>query len=187
MGDAFICRREVLSIKPKLWLYNLGEEFEHITGGWDKKFNRFNASQGTLIKNSNHMIIESSPYYGENNCTGAGTNFLINTIGYSKLCFERNIYIYIEMDPSNVGASATIGIVSNYAPSNTGANSPFSYPLEISRTSMFGPGLMNQEHIITKIDISSVTSGYVTFDGWDLQASSIKGIVKQTIHKIWLE
>lgn len=187
MGEAFICRREVLAISAKKWLYDFGDECIAITGGWSKKFNRFSEAQGILIKNSNSMSIESSSLSGYTNTTGAGTNFQINFQGYTKLCFDYDVTIISEIDSSGNGISAIIGAVSSYPPSNTGAYFTFTNTLTDSRIRLSNTGIIQESHIITKINISGINSGYVAFDAWYANTGAFKGRSFQTVHRVWLE
>lgn len=187
MGEAFICRRNVLSISPKKYLYNLGDECVAITGGWDKKFNRFSNAQGVLTKNVSSMTIESAPISGYTNTTGSGSNNQISFIGHTRLCFEYDITMILDLDPDVVGLSLSIGAVSSYPPSDTGSYNIFSNTLARNITRITAVGTIQQSRIITKIDIPSINSGYVAFDAWYANTSAFKGRTFQTVHRIWLE
>ncbi len=187
MGEAFISRRNVVARLPRKYLYNLGEEYVGITGGWIKIFNRHANAQGNLIKNVDSMTLESAHLQNTNNCTGAGTRHKINFEGYSKLCFDYDVYIDVMHDLNNTGSSAIVGVIENYPTSNTGGSYTFANSLVDFRIRQFGVGTIQHYHIIAEIDVASISEGYVAFDAWYNDAPDIKAIVTQTIHKVWLE
>jgi hypothetical protein len=154
----------------KFYLYNYGNEYTSITGGWVS----WSTEGGSIVKEKGDIYI-----YGANGCTNTvGINNLIDITKYSSLNFVYDSG-YIETSSSgariilgittNVGYNGASQIYNKYA--NRSSSALLIYPTE-SNT------ILTNQH--TKLNISSL-SGSV---GVGIMAH-VTGSGK--IYQIWLE
>lgn len=155
---------------PPLYLYKDGDECTDVTGGWGHSY-LYNASYNItetpiLQKNSDHIYMEQhqgSTAMGQR--SAITTKNSISLSNYSKLLVEvsinsayDNIFMvrsnYLEGKQSNLGDSIINFVIKD----------------------------ANVTNKIYKLDITSVSSGYIQY-----QLHTVGGTKSTKIHKIWLE
>ena len=146
-----------IEMSYKLYLYNLGDECESITGGWSAK-----NSNGSFTKNSTSFVLAN----GNMNTNGLGVsvNKLIDLSKYTKLVTQWAC----ELTGSSSGIDSNVRI----------GFSPDSSKGDLN----MNPYVRKDENYsgLTEVDITSDAVGrYVTFTNY--------GSIKATVYKVWLE
>ena len=142
----------------KLWLYRDGNEHTSLSGGYKQGFT-YNG--GSTSKKSNSLYMQA-PYHSN---TGWGTFETINKINLSEFKALKVKYIFTKT--TNTSSYFRLGVIgtSNTAPTSN----------HISKKC---DGVLNA-YQVTTLDISSVSSGYITVSA--LQGCEIE------VSEIWLE
>ena len=146
-----------IEMSYKLYLYNLGDECESVTGGWNAK-----NSNGSFTKNSTSFILAN----GNVNTNGLGVSVskLIDLSKYTKLVTQWTC----ELTSSSSGIDSNVRV--GFSPdASRGDLNMNPYAREDKNYS----GL-------TEVDITSdAVDRYITFTNY--------GNIKATIYKVWLE
>lgn len=146
-----------VAITGKLYLYNLGDECESITGGWNAK-----NSNGSFTKNSTSFVLAN----GNINTNGLGVSVgkLIDLSKYTKLVTQWACEL--TGSSSGVDTNARVGFSPDASKGDLNMN-----PYERKDVNYSG---------LTEVNITSDAVGkYVTFTNY--------GYIKATVYKVWLE
>lgn len=146
-----------IEMSYKLYLYNLGDECESVTGGWNAK-----NSNGSFTKNSTSFVLAN----GNINTNGLGVSVgkLIDLSKYTKLVTQWTC----ELTGSNSSTDSNVRVGFSPDASKGDLNmNPYA------RKDVNYSGL-------TEVNITSDAVGkYVTFTNY--------GYIKATVYKVWLE
>ena len=146
-----------IKMSYKLYLYNLGDECESVTGGWSAK-----NSNGSFTKNSTSFILANG--YTNTNGLGVSVNKLIDLSKYTKLVTQWTCEL--TSSSSGIDSNVRIGFSPDASKGDLNMN---PYAREDKNYS----GL-------TEVDITSdAVDRYITFTNY--------GNIKATIYKVWLE
>lgn len=146
-----------IEMSYKLYLYNLGDECESVTGGWSAK-----NSNGSFTKNSTSFILANG--YANTNGLGVSVNKLIDLSKYTKLVTQWTCEL--TSSSSGIDSNVRIGFSPDASKGDLNMN---PYAREDKNYS----GL-------TEVDITSdAVDRYITFTNY--------GSIKATIYKVWLE
>ena len=144
----------------KLWLYRYGDEFEDVTGGWQKTYFA-NGSGGTATKNETNLYMVGANASNWGNCGFATVN-PISCEGYSKL------YILADNHPAS-GSRNFANVTNGYG------NQGNSFVQELL-LSTIGDNLI--------IDASDLLS---SLNNKHLFINAAYYTHTMTIHSVWLE
>lgn len=146
-----------IEMSYKLYLYNLGDECESVTGGWNAK-----NGNGSFTKNSTSFVLANG--YTNTNGLGISVSKLIDLSKYTKLVTQWAC----ELTGSSSGIDSNVRV----------GFSPDASKGDLN----MNPYARKDENYsgLTEVDITSDAVGrYVTFTNY--------GSIKATVYKVWLE
>lgn len=146
-----------IEMSYKLYLYNLGDECESVTGGWNAK-----NGNGSFTKNSTSFVLANG--YTNTNGLGISVSKLIDLSKYTKLVTQWACEL--TGSSSGIDSNVRVGFSPDASKGDLNMN-PYA------RKDVNYSGL-------TEVDITSdAVDRYITFTNY--------GNIKATIYKVWLE
>ena len=156
-----------IPIKPKLlWLYNEGDEYVDVTGGWSKGVHTIVDGLGTVTKQADRILLQITSVTSDD-CPIATVN-KVDLTKYSKICAS-----YIGIVGSTTNKAPTMRVSANSVRGTNGG------------TAVASKNFDGTSSVIVEVDISSVTGEWYVAAG--IHCGDATKTATAYIDKVWLE
>lgn len=156
-----------IEYRSQLYLYNLGDECEDVSGGWHLFWNYDNTA--TFKKNADHLYLSAQRSPGVGGEGAIGTNNKISLKGFSELHYEitQNSNTETKLYHSTKQTSDTYGFPSYCTKMTDGISGEYT-----------------SEEVTVQLSDYQDINNYLVFRMLWYTGS---GLVELKIHKVWLE